>query len=98
MTVGVRSVNDPATGAPTISGTAREGQELTAEASGIADVDGLPALSAFAWQWLRVENGSETAIAGATSKSYRVAAADAGKKLKVRVSFTDLGRIRRGAD
>ena len=91
MTVDVTAVNDAATGAPTITGTAREGQELTAEASAIADVDGLPALSAFAWQWLRVNGGNETVIDGATSSTYRVAAADAGKKLKVRVSFTDLG-------
>ena len=34
--------------------------------------------------------GSDTAIAGATSKTYTVAPADAGKKFKVTVSFTDL--------
>ena len=49
--------NNPATGLPTISGTARVGQELTADAGAIADVDGLPAPSAFAWQWVRVESG-----------------------------------------
>ena len=90
MTVDVTAVNDAATGAPTISGTARVGQVLRAEASGIADVDGLPAPSAFSWQWLRVDGGSDTEIGGATAKTYRVAAADAGKKFKVRVEFTDL--------
>ena len=90
MTMDVTAVNDPATGLPTITGTAREGQTLTAEASAIADVDGLPAVSAFAWQWLRVSGGSDTEIQGATSKTYRVVVADAGAKFKVRVSFTDL--------
>ena len=90
MTVDVTAVNDAATGAPTISGTARVGQVLTAEASGIADVDGLPAASAFAWQWLRVDGGNDTEIAGATADTYRLAPGDAGKKFKVRVGFTDL--------
>ena len=90
MTVDVTAVNDPATGLPTITGTAREGQTLTAEASAIADVDGLPAASTFAWQWLRVNGGTEVEIQGATSKTYRVVVADVGAKFKVRVSFTDL--------
>ena len=90
MTMDVTAVNDPATGLPTISGTARVGQELTADAGGIGDVDGLPALSKFAWQWLRVSGGSDTAIAGATLKTYRVVAADVGAKFKVVVIFTDL--------
>ena len=90
MTVDVTAVNDPATGLPTISGTARVGQELTASKGTIADVDGLPADAAFTWQWLRVDGGSATAITGATSQTYTVVAADAGKKFKVKVSFTDL--------
>ena len=90
VTINVTAVNDAATGAPTITGTARVGQVLTADASGIADVDGLPAASTFAWQWLQVDSGSDTVIAGATARTYRLAAGDAGKKLKVRVGFTDL--------
>ena len=90
VTIDVTAVNDAATGAPTITGTARVGQVLTAEASGIADVDGLPAASTFAWQWLRVDSGSDTVIAGATARTYRLVAGDAGKKFKVRVGFTDL--------
>ena len=54
LTIDVTSVNDPATGLPTITGMAREGQELTADAGGIGDVDGLPEVSTFTWQWLRV--------------------------------------------
>ena len=90
VTIDVTAVNDAATGAPTITGTARVGQVLTADASGIADVDGLPAASTFAWQWLQVDSGSDTVIAGATARTYRLAAGDAGKKFKVRVGFTDL--------
>ena len=91
MTIDVTAVNDPATGAPTISGTARVGQTLTADASGIADdADGLPAPSTFSYQWLRVDGGSATEIQGAESKTYRLVAADAGAKFKVTVSFTDL--------
>ena len=91
MTLDVTAVNDPATGLPTISGTARVGQLLTAGVSAIADdADGLPEVSTFTWQWLQVSGGSDTAISGATSQTYTVAAADAGKKFKVQVSFTDL--------
>ena len=96
ITVNVTAVNDPATGLPTISGTARVGQTLTASVSGIADAkDGLTRAAngdtgyAFAYQWLRVSNGTDTAISGATSKTYRLVSADGGKKFKVRVSFKD---------
>ena len=37
--------NSPATGAPTISGTAQVGQTLTADTSGISDADGLTNLA-----------------------------------------------------
>ena len=37
MTINVTAVNDPATGAPTISGTAQVGQTLTASIADIAD-------------------------------------------------------------
>ena len=43
--------NSPATGTPTISGTAQVGETLTAEVSGIADEDGLENAS-FTHQWL----------------------------------------------
>ena len=41
--------NNPATGAPTISGTAQVGQTLTADVTGIADEDGLDNVS-YAYQ------------------------------------------------
>ena len=44
-------VNSAATGAPTIGGTARVGESLTASTSDIADADGL-ANASFTYQWL----------------------------------------------
>ena len=76
--------NNPASGAPTISGTAQVGETLTADTSGIADEDGLDN-AAFSYQWL----ADDTAISGATGSTYTLAAADEGKTIKVKVSFTD---------
>ena len=76
--------NTPATGAPTIGGTPQVGEELTASTSGISDADGLDD-ARFAYQWLR----NDTDIQGATAPTYTAVDADAGNRLKVRVSFTD---------
>ena len=76
--------NTPATGAPTISGTAQVGETLTADTSGIADADGLVNVS-YGYQWI----ADDSDIAGATGASYTLADADEGKAVKVRVSFTD---------
>ena len=76
--------NSPATGAPIISGTAKVGETLTAETTGIADTDGLDNAS-FAYQWL----ADDADISGATGKTYALTAADEGKTVKVQVSFTD---------
>ena len=78
--------NSPATGAPTISGTAQVGETLTADTTGIADADGLDA-AAFSYQWL----ADDTEVAGATGSTYTLVEADEGKTVKVRVSFTDDG-------
>ena len=82
--------NTPATGAPTITGTAGVGQVLTASTTGISDADGLPAT--FSYQWVRVDadgTSNPVDIPGATAATYTLTAPDVGKKLKVRVSFTD---------
>ena len=95
LTIDVTAVNDAATGQPTVSGTARVGQTLTAAKGTVADVDGLTKAAngdsgyAFTWQWYRVDGENESAIADATAKTYALAAADQGKKLKVRLGFTD---------
>ena len=79
--------NTPATGAPTITGTAQVGQTLTASTTGIADADGLTSVS-YAYQWIRV-NGTEADIAAANSSTYILVDADLGTTLKVRVTFAD---------
>ena len=76
--------NTPATGAPTITGAAQVGETLTADTTGISDADGLDN-AAFAYQWL----DDDAEINGATASTYTLADADAGKAIKVKVSFTD---------
>ena len=78
--------NTPATGAPTITGTAQVGQTLTASTTGIADANGLTTPN-YTYQWIRVD-GTE-AIASANSSTYPLGAADLGTTLKVRVTFAD---------
>ena len=77
--------NSPATGAPTISGTAQVGQTLSASTSGIADADGL-ANATYSYQWL---SSRDTEIDGATNSTYTVQPSDADKVIRVRVTFTD---------
>ena len=84
LLLAVPSPNTPATGAPTITGTARVGETLTAATTGISDNDGLDNVT-FAYQWL----ADDAEINGATASSYTLVAADAGKAITVRVSFTD---------
>ena len=82
--------NNAATGEPAITGTAQAGQDLTADASPIMDADGLP--SSFTYQWVRVDAdgmSNPADITDATAATYTLTAADAGKKIKVQVSFTD---------
>ena len=84
-----------ATGAPAITGTAQVGETLTAAKGNIADTDGLSKADnsetgyAYRYQWVRVDGTSDTDITGATSSTYTLAAADEGKKVKVKASFRD---------
>ena len=41
------------------------------------------------YPWIVVDGGTETDIDGATSSTYTLTGADAGKQIKVRVSFAD---------
>ena len=84
------AANNPATGAPTITGTARVGETLTAVTSGIMDSDGLTT-PGYTYQWIRVDGATESDISGATSMTYTLVDADEGKTIKVKVSFTDDG-------
>ena len=81
-TAKIENVNDSPTGNVSISGLAAQGQTL-ASVSTLADIDGMGALK---YQWL----GNGTAISGATKSTYVLAAADIGKTVSVKVSYTDL--------
>ena len=96
MTINVTNVNDPATGRPTISGGTTVGSVLTASIGGISDPDGVP--SSVSYQWKRFASNGTTfeANIGTNSNRYTLTEGDAGKRLKVEVSFTDNGGNREG--
>ena len=79
----------PATGVPTISGTAQVGQTLTASTSDISDADGLTNVS-YSYQWL----ADDTEIDGATSSTHTLQSSDEDKVIKVRVDFRDDAKTR----
>ena len=91
--------NTPATGAPTITGTAQVGQVLTATVGTIADVDGLPdpffsdAATTIAWIRVATDN-TATNIASATASTYTLVDADLGTTVKVTPRLTAASRRR----
>ena len=82
--------NNPATGSPTIRGTAQVGQTLTANITGISDSDGVD-LASFAYQWVSSDGTTDTDIEDATGSTYELVDADQGRSVKVRLTFTDGG-------
>ena len=78
------TANSPATGLPTITGTAQVGETLTAGTSAIEDEDGLENVS-YSYQWL----ADDTDIDGATESTYALTTNEQGKTIKVKVTFTD---------
>ena len=81
--------NAEATGRPAISGTAQVGHTLTAGVGDIDDANGLPGGRNISYQWILVDGTTETAIVGATARTWRVDRAHRGKQVKVRLSFVD---------
>ena len=79
--VTVSNVNDLPTGNVTISGTAAQGQTLTAS-NNLQDVDGLGTIG---YQWLR----DGATISNAISSSYTLTASDVSKAITVKASYTD---------
>ena len=93
--VGPVGTNGPATGAPAITGAPRAGGMLTVDLSGITDPEGTDAAE-FTYQWIRIDGDSEADIPNATRPTYRPIDEDAGKTIKVKVSFTDNEGFPRG--
>ena len=83
-----QTANNPATGAPAITGTVQVGETLTADTSGIADDDGL-INATYSYQWVANDGITGTDISGETDATYILVADDVGKTVKVEVSFTD---------
>ena len=81
-TFGSAVIDHRSTGNVTISGTAKQGQTLTA-ANTLADADGLGQIS---YQWL----ADGVTITGATGRSLTLAQAQVGKAISVQASYTDL--------
>ena len=91
VVTGTPVANTTATGVPaiTVPNVFRVPAVLTANKGTIADSNGLPEESTFTWQWVRVDGMTETNITGATAKTYTLIAADVGKTINVKASFTD---------
>ena len=68
-----------ATGKPTISGTLRVTEIVTASTSSIRDSDGVSGVT-FEYQWVRVDGGTDIDIPGETVSSYVLRAADEGQR------------------
>ena len=84
----LKLANFPAGGTVAISGTPESGQALTANTSGLSDLDGLTS-AVYTYQWIRKDGANETDISGATGSVYSPTTDDVGKQLKVEVRFTD---------
>ena len=101
MTVDVTAVNDLPTsdrGAFAIIGTARVGETLEATVSTLPDdPDGVTLPVLVSLEWFRVDGETETRISGtmgsgisnAATFSYRLAAADEGKTVRLKGEYTD---------
>jgi Bacterial Ig-like domain (group 3) len=72
--------------APAITGTAQQGLTLTASTGTWTNTP-----TSYAYQWESCSGTTCTAITGATSSTYVVAAADVGKTIEVEVTATNTG-------
>lgn len=80
----ILNVNDDPVGVILISGTPRQGENLSADVSGVVDADGInPATVEF--QWLR----DGEVIENATGHTYVVTSEDSGAALSFRYVYTD---------
>ncbi len=87
--------NNPATGVPTIDGTAQVHKTLTAKTSGVADPDGI-ASSSLNYQWfandgVRTPGNGDRFLGSFTKPEYVVQSRDEGDLIWVQVWFIDGG-------
>ncbi|MFM6401973.1 MAG: hypothetical protein ACKPFF_35280, partial [Planktothrix sp.] len=80
-------LNNAPTGAVNITGTATQNQILTATNT-LADVDGLGTLN-YQWQESSDNGVNWTDISAATNNTLTLSQAQVGKKVQVKVSYTD---------
>ncbi|MFM6396424.1 MAG: hypothetical protein ACKPFF_07035, partial [Planktothrix sp.] len=80
-------LNNAPTGAVNITGTATQNQILTATNT-LADVDGLGTLN-YQWQESSDNGVNWTDISGETNDTLTLSQAQVGKKVQVKVSYTD---------
>jgi hypothetical protein len=81
ITVNVTNVNEPPTGAVTISGTPVQGQPLAASST-LSDEDGMGIIS---YQWI----AAGVAVPGATGSTFTLGQDQVGQTLTVKASYTD---------
>ena len=84
----IRNINDAPGGAVLLSGTSKEDQTLTANASSLTDEDGLGSVT-MQWQYESV-TGAWTDIAGATGNTFTLGDAQVGKAVRATAKYTDL--------
>jgi photosystem II stability/assembly factor-like uncharacterized protein len=77
-------------GAPIINGIAKDGETLIADISTINDPDGTSVSPSYTYQWLvSTDFINYSSIIGATSSSFTLNSTYIGKKIKVRVNYSD---------
>ena len=84
----VLNSNDEPVGDLLLSGAAQVGEVLTVDASNVSDPNGL-ADATFEYQWVHIDGDTETDIGSATGTSYTLTAGDEGKRIRVKVTYTD---------
>ncbi len=88
FSIAVTNVNNEPVGLPTISGTATQGETLTADTSSITDADGFSTHPNFLYQWKA--DGAD--ISGGLAATFILTQSQVGKEITVTVSYTDRGR------
>ena len=88
-TAAVANFPDDPVGRPVINGTRTQGFTLTADATGISDLDGL---GVFTYNWVRNPNFNDfggVQVQSSLSNTYILTQADVGNYMYVRVVYTD---------